>query len=395
MTATDATAVRDVLHALCDERGTETIPLEMAVNETVSRLSMDEKDATRHVREQAAEVTQSPWGDDLVRRPEATPEPTEEAEEAEEDEAPEATIPASPEDIDIGSLKQEAGEPTGGRQHNLTVFSDVDHPLVPRDVAYYASEVGSSGRTDLDVTGHMLSSPNYAVLLVGHAGTGKNAIINKLGSLTRTPVVRIPFSVDVAYEDVVGTFVPQEDGSGFEWRDGALTAAVRHGWWVVCDEINAAPPEVMTALHQVTEEGEERALLIRETQEVVKPHPNFRFVGTMNPNYSGTAPLNKAFASRFKHREVDYLPKEAEVNVLTDKTGLEETEARKLVELANKLRDRLKADDIRTPVTPRHLLQIGEEAEVMGLKEATEMLLLPYAEEMDRDVMESVINKVF
>lgn len=57
--------------------------------------------------------------------------------------------------------------------------------------------------------------------------------------------------------------------------------AVRNGYWVILDELNLAPSEVLEALNRLLDDN--RELLIVETQQVVKAHPNFRIFATQNP----------------------------------------------------------------------------------------------------------------
>lgn len=66
--------------------------------------------------------------------------------------------------------------------------------------------------------------------------------------------------------------------------------AVRHGHWVVLDELNLAPTEVLEALNRLLDDN--RELFVPELQEVVKPHPEFMLFATQNPPgaYAGESP---------------------------------------------------------------------------------------------------------
>lgn len=57
-----------------------------------------------------------------------------------------------------------------------------------------------------------------------------------------------------------------------------MIEAVRNGYWVILDELNLASSEVLEALNRLLDDNKE--LLIVETQEVVKAHPNFRIFAT-------------------------------------------------------------------------------------------------------------------
>jgi len=53
---------------------------------------------------------------------------------------------------------------------------------------------------------------------------------------------------------------------------------VRKGFWIILDELNLAPSEVLEALNRLLDDN--RELVIPETQEVVKAHPAFRLFAT-------------------------------------------------------------------------------------------------------------------
>ena len=56
--------------------------------------------------------------------------------------------------------------------------------------------------------------------------------------------------------------------------DGILVRALRLGHWVILDELNLAPSEVLEALNRLLDDN--RELYLPEIKETVKPHPNFR-----------------------------------------------------------------------------------------------------------------------
>ncbi len=47
--------------------------------------------------------------------------------------------------------------------------------------------------------------------------------------------------------------------------------ACRQGYWVVLDELNLAPSEILEALNRLLDDN--RELVIPETQAIVKPRP--------------------------------------------------------------------------------------------------------------------------
>ncbi|KAF9032309.1 hypothetical protein BDZ89DRAFT_1234584 [Hymenopellis radicata] len=65
------------------------------------------------------------------------------------------------------------------------------------------------------------------------------------------------------------------------FQDGLLVRALRNGDWIVLDELNLAPTDVLEALNRLLDDN--RELIIPETQAVVKPHPHFMIFATQNP----------------------------------------------------------------------------------------------------------------
>ena len=74
---------------------------------------------------------------------------------------------------------------------------------------------------------------------------------------------------------------------------------MRNGYWVILDELNLAPSEVLEALNRLLDDN--RELNIVETQKTIKAHPKFRIFATQNPTegYGGRKELSQAFMNRF------------------------------------------------------------------------------------------------
>lgn len=79
--------------------------------------------------------------------------------------------------------------------------------------------------------------------------------------------------------------------------EGVLIDAMRKGYWIILDELNLAPSDVLEALNRLLDDN--RELFIAETQEVVKAHPRFMLFATQNPPglYGG----RKVSSIRFKN----------------------------------------------------------------------------------------------
>lgn len=62
---------------------------------------------------------------------------------------------------------------------------------------------------------------------------------------------------------------------------GVLVQAMRRGEWIILDELNLAPSEVLEALNRLLDDN--RQLLITETGVTVTAHPRFMLFATQNP----------------------------------------------------------------------------------------------------------------
>lgn len=113
--------------------------------------------------------------------------------------------------------------------------------------------------------------------------------------------------------------------------------AVRKGYWVILDELNLAPSEVLEALNRLLDDN--RELVIPETQEVIKAHPAFRLFATQNPTegYGGRKELSEAFKNRFIMITVPEMPlSELEV-IVEKKCSVAPSRAKKMVKVMEKL----------------------------------------------------------
>jgi midasin len=90
-------------------------------------------------------------------------------------------------------------------------------------------------------------------------------------------VIRINNHEHTDIQEYIGSYIPDKDGK-LKFQEGALVEAVRNGYWVILDELNLAPSEILEALNRLLDDN--RELFIVETQQVIKTHPHFRIFAT-------------------------------------------------------------------------------------------------------------------
>ncbi|PKS10225.1 hypothetical protein jhhlp_001975 [Lomentospora prolificans] len=149
----------------------------------------------------------------------------------------------------------------------------------------------------------------FPVLIQGPTSAGKTSMIEYLASYSGNKFVRINNHEHTDLQEYLGTYVSGTDGK-LRFQDGLLVQAMRKGYWIVLDELNLAPTDVLEALNRLLDDN--RELLIPETQEVVKPHENFRLFATQNPPglYGGRKVLSRAFRNRFLELHFDDIPED-------------------------------------------------------------------------------------
>ncbi|OTA01223.1 hypothetical protein A9Z42_0015340 [Trichoderma parareesei] len=153
------------------------------------------------------------------------------------------------------------------------------------------------------------STRRFPILIQGPTSAGKTSMIEYLANFTGNRFVRINNHEHTDLQEYLGTYISGPDGK-LRFQEGLLVQAMRQGHWIVLDELNLAPTDVLEALNRLLDDN--RELLIPETQEVVKPHENFILFATQNPPglYGGRKVLSRAFRNRFLELHFDDIPED-------------------------------------------------------------------------------------
>ena len=385
-----------VLRDIVNGSNTGQVPFDDAVELVQSECSVSQDTANQYVYKYCA-VDQNAFDNKFItmnNEPEAETEADSHIDET----------------ISTAELETPIGDPTGkyyngkeivdgsdvsGEPSGLEVLEDIGHPLVP-DLDYeYLKRRLIGNHTDTEILTETMSDPDFATLLEGETGVGKGVLVKFIASVTNRPVVPVNFDKGITFDQLVGHYGPKNDG-GFEWKKGFLQHAVEQGYIFLADELNSAPGDVTMALHGVTEDRGNRRLDLREKGEVVRPHDEFIFVGTMNPahaGYAGAKNLNDAFQTRFYTIEIDYMAEEAEVQHIMEKAGesIEEREARRLVDLAGNLRG-MYPKEIDTPISTRELIKVAKMCGTLDLANATKLIFGGIASPTDKDAINKSIE---
>ncbi|KAI8453986.1 hypothetical protein BY996DRAFT_4638411 [Phakopsora pachyrhizi] len=265
---------------------------------------------------------------------------------------------------------------------------------------YILTESVKSKIVDL---GRAVTTRRYPVLIQGPTSSGKTSIIEYLARITENSFVRINNHEHTDIQEYIGSYTTDAETGRLTFKEGALVRALRYGEWIVLDELNLAPSDVLEALNRLLDDN--RELFIPETQEVVKPHPNFMLFATQNPPglYGGRKVLSRAFRNRFLELHFDDVPRLELETILCQRCMISPSYAQKIVQVFTELQRRRKTDKIfdqkHSFITLRDLFRWGGRGAI-GYQELAEdgyMLLAERAriseeKETVREVIEEVMK---
>ena len=179
------------------------------------------------------------------------------------------------------------------------------------------------------------SAKRYPVLLQGPTSSGKTSMVDYLAKLSGHTFVRINNHEHTDLQEYLGTYVSGPNGLVFQ--EGALVRALREGHWLVLDELNLAPTDILEALNRLLDDN--RELFLPETQEVVRPHKNFMLFATQNPPglYGGRKVLSRAFRNRFLELHFDDIPEGELETILRGRSQIAPSYCTRIVEVYKRL----------------------------------------------------------
>jgi nitric oxide reductase NorQ protein len=259
-----------------------------------------------------------------------------------------------------------------------------EHPLahlVP-DAEFYDTYVQRriGNVTDMKLLQYAQRSAKN-VLMFGDTGPGKTAMVMAFAAKHQLPLVTVACNGGIDPNSFFGSPVPDPE-VGIKYQYSDVTEIIRHGRGVLyLDEPNFMPPKTAAVFHTLLDRR--RFITIMDTgNEVVHAGEGLLIVGTYNPDYEGTRPLNAAFRNRFKLQlHIDY-DKEVESQLVFMPVVLE---------LADSLRTSRKNGDFDTPVSTNMLIEFEELIADLGLPFAVENFISHFSSE-EREAVKAVLD---
>lgn len=242
----------------------------------------------------------------------------------------------------------------------------------------------------------------YPVLLQGPTSSGKTSLVQYLAAVTGHEFVRINNHEHTDLQEYLGSYITDASGK-LVFNEGILVKAVRNGYWIVLDELNLAPSDVLESLNRLLDDN--RELFVPELQETIKAHPDFMLFGTQNPptHYGGRKLLSRAFRNRFIEIQVGEIPDDELSKILGDRCEIPFSYATKMVEVMKELRMHRQSTRVFAGkhgfITPRDLFRWADRYKRFGksyedlAKDGYYLLAERLRDEDEKSVVQKVLEK--
>lgn len=185
------------------------------------------------------------------------------------------------------------------------------------------------------------SDPKWFLWLGGPLGTGKTTFVENIAAQLGRPLFAMTGHKRFEIQDLFSQRTAI--GGDILTIDGPLLKAYRSGGWFLLNEISRIPPELLPALNDIG-----GSIAIADNGgEIVKPHPDFRFIVTDNTLgggdqaglYAGAERPSIEFMDRFYVMGVGYPKPEVELAIIKKAVPrLPEEIAKLLIKVATEAR---------------------------------------------------------
>ena len=194
------------------------------------------------------------------------------------------------------------------------------------------------------------------VMLKGPTGCGKTRFVEFMAHKLNRPLITVACHEDLSSTDLVGRFLLEGDET--VWHDGPLTKAVREGAICYLDEVVEARKDTVVIIHPLTDHR--RRLPIEKRGTVLDAPPEFMLVVSYNPGYQSILKdLKQSTRQRFVAMEFDYPTAEAEAEIIAREGEIDESAARDLVTIGQKVRN-LRGHGLEEGVSTRLLIYAAQ-----------------------------------
>jgi len=322
---------------------------------------------------------------------------------------------------ELDSIAPAVAEPNTDAEKSLTIgcaelfirddVKEAEMPLVPAHDDKFHIDVKVMEELALGI--QMMEN----ILIAGETGCGKTTTVEELGSIANQPVKTQNLRGDIRSSAFIGqqkiVVDPESGQSIVTFVEGILPQAMKNGWWLLLDELDAAPPAILFVLQRVL--THRQLCLDDDHGRVVEAHPNFRIIATANTLgrgddsglYTGTNILNEAFLDRFGTVILqDYLgtgkhgselpDDDAELGVVANKSGLNRETIKKMITVARLVRKGKRDEECYCTFSTRRLLSWAKKTVAMGgdWDRSSRLTFINKLGEDDRKYVEQIMQRV-
>lgn len=187
---------------------------------------------------------------------------------------------------------------------------------------------------ECDIFRHALAA-RLPLLVKGPTGCGKTRFIQHMAETLHRPLITVSCNEDTSATDLLGRHLLIAGDT--RWTDGPVTRAVREGAILYLDEIAEARADALVVIHSLSDHR--RELFLDRTGERLQAPAAFMLIVSYNPGYQRSLrELKPSTRQRFIALHFDYPNEDQEVEIVATESGVEAGTARRLVQIAKKVR---------------------------------------------------------
>jgi len=235
----------------------------------------------------------------------------------------------------------------------MVIQETVDTLLEPRSLANFVETPFVESLVDRALT---YIAAGFPIHFRGASGTGKTTVALHVASKLGRPVVMLHGDEEFSTSDLVGgeygyrtkkvidnfihSVLKTEEDMSRKWVDNRLTVACKYGFTLIYDEFTRSRPEANNALLSVLQEKMLDIPAAKEREGYLRVHPDFTAIFTSNPEeYAGVYRSQDALRDRMVTLDLDHFDEETEIAITEAKSGLDRSNAEKIVHVVRGLRE--------------------------------------------------------
>lgn len=197
-------------------------------------------------------------------------------------------------------------------------------------------------------------------MMIGPTGTGKTELV--MLACKRLGLECCVYDMGSMYDPIAGLLGVHRLQKGGEsvFDYAKFTQDIQKPCVILLDELSRAPVTTNNILFPCLDSRRMLPVEIAGGDDMrsIAIHPECTFIATANigAEYTGTMSMDRALVNRFFPMELDYMPKNNEVNVLVERTDVDLDSARKIVDVADAVRSLYRKQEISVSLSTRETL---------------------------------------